>query len=76
MGVALCFILIGVWAATVYVLTKWNLSMLRQGPALSYATVGLVWSYAWAVTALTLLLLVALAIILCLIEYAVKRSRC
>jgi hypothetical protein len=73
-GVTLCFILIGVWAATVHILTKWNLSMLRRVPALSWETVGLVWSYAWTVTALTLLLLVTLTIILCLMECALKRS--
>jgi hypothetical protein len=56
--------------------TKWNLSMLRQVPALSWATVDLVWTYAWTVTALTLLLLVALTIILSLVECALKCSRC
>jgi hypothetical protein len=57
-------------------LTKWNLSMLQRVPALSWETVGLAWSYAWAVTALTLLLLVALAVVLCLIERAMRCSRC
>jgi hypothetical protein len=74
--VILCFALIGIWAATVYALTKWNLSMLRKVPALSYATVDLAWSYAWTVTALTLLLLVALAIVLCLMGRAMRCSRC
>jgi len=49
--------------------------MLRQVPALSWETVELAWTYAWAVTALTLLLLVALAIVLCLIERATRCSR-
>ena len=75
-GVILCFALIGIWAATVYALTKWNLSMLQRVPALSWETVELAWTYAWAVTALTLLLLVSLAIVLCLIERAMKCSRC
>jgi hypothetical protein len=68
--------LIGIWAATVYALTEWNLSMLRKVPALSRETVGLVWSYAWTVTALTLLLLVTLTIILWLMECALRCSRC
>jgi hypothetical protein len=50
--------------------------MLRQIPALSWATVDLVWTYAWTVTMLTLLLLVALAVVLCLIERAMKCSSC
>jgi hypothetical protein len=50
--------------------------MLQRVPALSWETVGLAWTYAWAVTALTLLLLVTLAIILCLIERAMRCSRC
>jgi hypothetical protein len=49
--------------------------MLRQVPALSYATVDLVWTYAWAVTALTLLLLLALTLAMCMIEYALRCSR-
>jgi hypothetical protein len=50
--------------------------MLRQVPALSYAAVDLVWTYAWTVTALTLLLLLALTLAMCMIEYALKCSRC
>jgi hypothetical protein len=65
-----------VWIIGLFWLTKWNLSMLRQIPALSWATVELVWTYAWTVTTLTLLLLVALAVVLCLIERAMKCLRC
>jgi hypothetical protein len=71
-----CFLIAGVWTIGLFWFTKWNLSMLRQVPALSWATVGLVWTYAWTVTMLTLLLLVALAIILSLVECALKCSRC
>jgi hypothetical protein len=75
-GVALGFVLIGAWTYAMFWLTKWNLSMLRRVPALSWETVELAWTYAWAVTALTLLLLVALAIVLCLIVRAMRCSRC
>jgi hypothetical protein len=75
-GVALCFVLIGAWTYAMFWLTKWNLSMLSRVPALSYATVDLVWTYAWAVTMLALLLLVTLTIILWLMVRALRCSRC
>jgi hypothetical protein len=71
-----CFLIVGVGTIGLFWFTKWNLSMLRQVPALSYATVDLVWCYAWTVTALTLLLLLALTLAICMIEYALKCSRC
>ena len=68
--------LIGAWTYAMFWLTKWNLSMLSRVPALSWETVGLVRTYAWTATMLTLLLLVALAVVLCLIEHAMKCLRC
>jgi hypothetical protein len=67
-----CLLIIGVGTIGLFWFTKWNLSMLRQVPALSWATVDLVWTYAWTVTMLALLLLVALTIILSLVECALK----
>jgi uncharacterized membrane protein len=75
-GVVLCFVLVGAGTYAMFWLTERNLSALKQVPALSWETVDLVWTYAWAATMLAVLLLTALAVILYLIGCALKCARC
>ena len=57
-------------AACIFLLTRWNLEVLGKVQPLSWGTVDLVWSYAWGFTAITVLMLVALALILTIAEAA------
>ena len=63
-------LIVAAGAACIFVLTRWNLQALGKVQPLSWEAVALAWSYAWGFTAITVLTLVALALILAVAEAA------